>query len=405
MSVHPGRVVEEARVVSRDLRSEGRGRILAAVAMGWFLSLGVRFAYPSLLPFLRDTFDLSLTLAGLLVTALWTAYALGQFPGGVIGDRFGEGNVLVVSTLVSTVALVVALTAANVLMLFVGSMAFGAASALYATARFTIFTDIYDERAGTAVGLTMAGGSVGNTVLPALTAAIATAYTWRLGLAVLVPFLLGITVTLWLVVPGRTSTAGPSGELSAAVVRRLLSSFRRDRIMVVVGTHVLLSFASTGFLAFYPTYLVEVKGFSPGLAATLYGLYFAVGVVLQPLAGLSNDRFGPKWTLATAAGLFSLGLFVVPLGGSLAFFVVLSVLLSNRNSVGVVTNTYIADSLPGEVKGSGLGLLRTSWLLVGAASPTFVGYLGDLGQIEDGYLVLAVAAGLATLLALLVPNR
>jgi MFS family permease len=83
----------------------------------------------------------------------------------------------------------------------------------------------------------------------------------------------------------------------------------------------------------------------------------------------------------------------------------LTVLLSHRNGVGVVTNTYIADTLPADIKGSGLGLLRTSWLLIGATSPILVGYLGDLGRLTDAFVVLAGVAGVATLLTLLIPSR
>jgi len=68
-------------------------------------SIGVRFAYPTLLPFFQTSFGISLSVASLLVSLLWVAYAVGQFPGGVLGDRFGEGNILVASTLLSLVGI------------------------------------------------------------------------------------------------------------------------------------------------------------------------------------------------------------------------------------------------------------------------------------------------------------
>ena len=188
------------------------------------------------------------------------------------------------------------------------------------------------------------------------------------------------------------------------MVRRILATVARDRIPVVACTHLLLGFASLGFLGFYPTYLIEVKGFSPSLASALYGLYFAVGTVLQPVAGVSNDRFGSRLTLTAVAGLFTIGLVAIRFAETLALLAVVTMFISNRNGVGVVTNTYIADALPDDIKGAGLGLLRSSWLLVAATGPTFVGYLGDAGQFEDAFLVLAGAAAVATGLALFVPE-
>jgi 5-enolpyruvylshikimate-3-phosphate synthase len=118
-----------------------------------------------------------------------------------------------------------------------------------------------------------------------------------------------------------------------------------------------------------------------------------------------DDRFGPRLTLAGVAGLFTLGLFAIRFVASLAAIAAVTLLISNRNAVGVVTNTHIADALPDDIKGAGLGLLRSSWLLVAATGPTFVGYLADLGRFEDAFLVLAVAAAVATGLALFVPTE
>ena len=367
--------------------------------------MGVRYVYPSLLPFFRRAFDLDLTTSGLLLSALWGAYALGQFPGGVLGDRLGQRAILVISTGTSAVAILVAASAPSIGVLVAGTMAFGVATALYATTRFTIFTDIYDDRAGTAVGLTMAGGSVGNTVLPPLTAAVATAATWRLGLGLLVPVFVLVTAALWVVVPAQTGTRVEGSAVSLALFGRVFRSIRGDRIPLVVTVHLLLAFASLGFLGFYPTYLVEVKGLSPQVAALVFGLYFAVGVVVQPVVGAASDALGPRVTLTTIAGLFFLGLLAVPAGESVLFFVLVTVLLSNRNGVGVVTNTFIAETLPADVKGTGLGLLRSTWILVGATSPLFVGYLGDFGRLDQAFLVLAGFAGVATVFAAFVPSE
>jgi len=71
-----------------ELWSGGRGKVLTAVAGGWFLSVGVRMIYPVMLPSLRSAYGLNLTTAGLLLTVLFLAYAFGQFPGGVLADRF-----------------------------------------------------------------------------------------------------------------------------------------------------------------------------------------------------------------------------------------------------------------------------------------------------------------------------
>jgi hypothetical protein len=90
--------------------------------------------------------------------------------------------------------------------------------------------------------------------------------------------------------------------------------------------------------------------------------------------------------------------------GAAVHIVAITAVLSLRNGTGVVTNTSIADALFDDIKGSGLGFLRTGWILVGATSPAVVGYLGDLGFLSEAFLMLTALAGVATALVLLAPS-
>lgn len=398
-------VTQGFRELWRDLTRDGKGWILLAVSTGWFLSIGVRYIYPSVLPFLRSTFAMDFTVAGFLLSTLWLAYALGQFPGGILGDRIGEGNILVLSTAISTMAILLVTVSMNLVMIFIATAAFGFATGLYGPHRFTIFTDIYSNRSGTAVGVTMAAGSIGNTILPAIAAAIAGYVTWRLGFGILVPAFIAVCAAIYVVVPKRTSnTTADTDTFSVDTFRRVASSVVTRGIPIVVSIHIILAFVSNGFLGFYPTYLIEVKGFSPQMAALLFSSYFAVGVAIQPLTGVIRDRLGSQWSLAFVSSIMFIGLIALQFGDSVLYILLATALISHRNGVGVVTNTFIADSLDNDIKGSGLGLLRTSWLLTGAMSPIFVGFLGDLGQLSFAFSALAGIAGVAVLLTLFIPE-
>lgn len=389
-----------------DLTREGKGWILLTVGVGWFFSIGVRFAYPTLLPFFQDSFGISLSVASLLVSLLWIAYAIGQFPGGVLGDRYGEGNILVASTLLSLFGITAVAVANTVYVLAAGTIVFGLATALYGPTRYTIFTDIYSKRSGIAVGITMAAGSVGNSLLPVLATAVASYASWRLGFGALVPVFVVLAFALWFFVPNRTSPQiNDRDSVSMEMVRQVIVATRSGGIPVLVSVQIVAGFVSQGFMALYPTYLVNIKGFSPSVAATIYSLYFAIGVGVQPLTGTMRDRFGSRLTLMTVLGIYAVCLLLLPLTNGLVMIGVLTIFLSSRNGAGVVTNTFISNSLQDEIKGSGLGLLRTVWILIGATSPVVVGSFGDAGYLEEVFIALALLAVTATALTLLISDQ
>ena len=103
--------------------------------------------------------------------------------------------------------------------------------------------------------------------------------------------------------------------------------------------------------------------------------------------------------------MYFLGLLLLPfaVGPVQALFITL--ILSFRNGAAVVNNMYISDHLDPDIKGSGLGLLRSSWILVGATSPMTIGYLADHGYFEEAFVALALLTGLAGLLAFFVRAR
>jgi predicted MFS family arabinose efflux permease len=252
----------------------------------------------------------------------------------------------------------------------------------------------------------MAAGSIGNTLLPVAAASLAAYLTWRLGFGLLVPGFVAATLLLWWAVPRRTSSGDHAMDaLSVDALRQVYREVLKKSIPIVVSVHILLAFASHGFLGFYPTYLNEVKGFSPQMAATIYALYFAAGIVVQPFIGMLRDWTGSRWSLMLITVMFLIGLISIQVADTLIHFVILTIALSHRNGTSVVTNTYIADTLPETVQGSGLGLLRTFWQLAGASSPLFVGYLGDIGELSFAYLVLAGVTSVAALLTFFIPHR
>ncbi|SEH57519.1 Sugar phosphate permease [Halopenitus malekzadehii] len=411
----------ELRAVAAELRSDGRGGILAAVAGGWFLSIGVRMVYPAILPQLRATYGFDLTTAGLLVTALWLAYAIGQLPGGMLDDRLGGGRVLVASTAVSATALSLVVLAGSTVVLFGATVLFGLATSLYGVARFTILSSNFDDRAGTAIGATMAAGDFGNALLPPIAGVLAVTIAWEVGLGLAVPCFLLAAVGIQLVVPddGRSdavaadgSGTAETGETTAdaeptdgiATTARRLVAVLREPAVRRVATIQLLGYCSwQGFTAFYPTYVVTETSIAQPTATALFGGFFGLGIVSKLAAGSAYDGYGIRRTLPVVLGVGAVAIVLLTAVEGLLAVAGVTALASVILGYSTITLTALTGAFPDDVQGTGLGLLRTGYMLVGAGVPTVIGVFADADRFSEAFLLVAVVAAVAALLALRIP--
>ncbi|MFB6311087.1 MAG: MFS transporter [Salinirussus sp.] len=382
-----------------DVRADPRTGVLVVVAAGWTLSLGVRLAYPALLPRIRVWFGLDLATAGLLLTVLWLCYAIGQVPGGLLADRLGERAVLAASPVFGGICLAAVALAPTATIVFLGTAAFGLATALYAVPRVTVLSELYPENLGSALGVSMAAGDVGNTTFPPIAAGIAALLAWQAGLGAWVPLLLAVGLLLWWLVPTGDRSSGPSA-VSAAGLQRLAAELRRRPILHTWAIIILIEIVWHAFAGFYPTYLVEVKGLSPTVAAMVFGAFFALGGVVRLLAGRAYDRVGVRRSMPAFVGLATAGMLALPVVEGLPWLVGVTVLLSFVLGLFTITLAHLTTTLATEVRGSGLGLIRTVYIGIGAVSPVGVGVIADAGRFDTVFWLLGavlVAAGALTL--------
>jgi predicted MFS family arabinose efflux permease len=372
--------------------------VLAVVAIGWLLVLGTRFLVPALLPEIRADFGVSNAAAGAALTLLWGVYALTQFPAGVFVDRVGERRLLLVSLLAGSTGALAFATSAGFPGFLVACVLFGTGTGLYIPPVTTLLTERFPDAGGTALGVTLAAGSVGATVLPLTGAALAVRHDWRLGIGFVVPLLATAAVGVRLVVP--PGEHDPTGSLDRSRHRArqfVVEVFGKRQVRLSVVGITVLTFTHQGLVTFMPTYLVAVKRPQPTTAATLFGLLFASGAVIQPVAGRVADVLGRRRTLAGLTAFSVLPLGALPFAHGTPSIGVLVVLIGLRVGVTPVNDSYVIDSLPARVRGSGYGLLRSVTLLLSATGSLAVGVVADGGLFDAAFLGLAGLTGVAAL--------
>ncbi|WP_164974808.1 MFS transporter [Halegenticoccus tardaugens] len=368
--------------------------------------MGVRMIYPVLLPHLRTTYDLDLTTSGFLLTVLFLAYAIGQLPSGMLADRIGEQLILTLSMLMSAVTLTLVVSASSPGVLFAATALFGFGAALYAVARYTIIPQLYPDNIGTANGVTAASQDAGQSVLPPLAGLIAASFIWQLGFAFTIPLFLLMAVVLWRIVPHQPSMSKDSADTLSFEGARYMSLVLRQPAVVYPTSVLILGLCIwQAFTSFYPTYLVEVKGLSTTVAGIMFGLFFALGILIKPLSGGAYDRIGIRHSLMIVASGPVIAFISLPLFDGFWALVIITVFVSTLLGFATITEPYLLETLPDDVRGTGFGILRTIAFMIGALSPVFFGGAADRGFFDEAFVVLAAVAGTMVLLAIRIPEK
>ncbi|TQQ79852.1 MFS transporter [Halonotius terrestris] len=387
----------------RDLRGDGRGWTLLAIASGWVFVLGGRFLVPAVLPQVKATFGISDAGAGVAITIIWAAYGLMQSPGGLLIDRLGERRLLTGSLLL-TAASVVFLGAAPAFLAFlVGCGIFGLATGLYGPARGTALSRTFPDHDGTAIGATLAAGSLGSAILPLAAGSLVETYSWRLIVGSLgVPLLIG-AVLVWRTVPG--TGGGAVGTAPRQRVSDLLDALRGRGVGIAIVATTLMTFAFQGVSAFLVTYLVSVKDLAQPTAAAIFSLMFISGGVAQLASGSLADRFGDRPVLVGVAATNIPVLAAIPFVDSVVLVALVSLLIGVRLGITSVSNAYIIAVLPDRVTGTAWGALRTISFMLAAGGSTFVGTMADAALFDEAFLLLAVLTAVAAVLYTQLPSR
>jgi MFS family permease len=267
---------------------------------------------------------------------------------------------------------------------------FGFGTAFYGTTRITILTDLYPENSGTAIGLTLAAGDLGNTVLPIIAGLIAATFTWQLGFGFTIPIFILAAVSLWVLVPRRTSAAEDTSDMSTAESgKQLLDAVFTRTILLGTTIQLLGMFVWQGFTGFYPTYLVEVKNIDPSIASLIFGGFFALGMGVRLAAGAIGDRYGTKHPLLVVMAILAASLFALPFMDGLVMLVIVTIPLTALLGMGPIIFPYLVESLPEEIQGSGFGLMRTFYMVGAATGPFMIGALADLELFDEAFIILA----------------
>ena len=285
-----------------------RHQVLAVLFTASVISWVDRTAMTVALPFIKSDLHMTAVQAGLVVSAFFLTYSISQVPGGLMADRFGVRNVTSFALVWWSVFTAVTGSVTSFAQMIAARLLFGLGEGAFFPCTAKGVALWFPKRTrGSANAIMLSSSRFGAAIAPLLVIWILSMTgSWRyVFLSLCVPGFL-IAAVYWLLIPGdpasdRRITPDELRELqtdpghTAVAAPQGLGTLRdvlRDPIILrFLLIYFVFDFAYWGFLAWVPTYLIEVRKFSMlqmGVGASLPFLAGTLGVIV---GGWISDRW------------------------------------------------------------------------------------------------------------------
>lgn len=363
--------------------------VLPACIVAYFAVRFTQVVIGPIVPNVIETFDVSRSAIGLVLTGMWATYALSQLPSGILADRFGERQIVLTAlgiVLAATLGLAVAPT---FLVFGIGVLTLGVGAGIYYNPA-TALLDREFEKTGRTIGIHRIGGQVAGVVAPVAAAILGVRYGWRVtvSLGLVLTALVAVIFARLIVSTAPVRPIGTLRDLVEPGVLRTLLTRPYTRHTVFMAT--IVEFVGLAVMAFLSTFLVEHSGFTLQLANVLFAVFFAVATVSQPIGGWLSDYLGRDATLAIqlSAGVLGYGTLVAD---RTLVLTSLGIVLAgiSMSSVPVIQSRML-DRLSQTNRGVGFGLFRTVYMLFGALGTTVTGTIAETVGWTEAFGVLSI---------------
>ena len=376
-----------------------QGAVLGACTLAFFATMAARLAISPVVPAISDAFAVSNGAIGLALTGMWLAYALSQFPSGLLADRYGERRIILVAVGGTAVASGLLAAAPSFAVFLVGTVVLGGVAGLHYSVATSLLTRTLPNT-GSAIGIHTAGAPLAGLLIPLAAGAVGAWLGWRwavaLGAVVALPSAVLFVSIVRPIAPVRP-TESVWSRLQVGPLFELLS---RPPIARTVGLSVVGAFVWQATASFLPAFLIEHHGYSEPFAGALFSVYFVVQGLAQPALGALSDRIDRYPAAALAVGIGGIG-YVVLVAGAGPWVVGSAVVSAGlAMSWGAALLPKFMDHLGDAERSAGFGLIRSAYMVLGAMGSVVTGTLADL--LGWGAAFLGLAALLGGMLGVLV---
>ena len=287
-------------------RSRMRWSIVGFSALGLTIAYLDRAALSVAMPFMSEEFHISPAVQGVLLSSFFWTYALFQIPSGWLLDRFGPRVIYPIAVGWWSVWTALTALATGVGSVIAFRLGLGIGEAPVQPANVKVVSKWFPRRERAfASSLFDMGQQIGTALSVPLVTALAVFAGWRSAFVVI-----GVVGLLWIVgwlalyrAPEEHPRVSPEelrhirsdqGEMVAAESERPAVSWkglvRNGQVWALTTGYVFRSLAGAFFLTWYPSYLLDDRGFSEADFGMVGALPAVIAIGSTVLGGLVSDR-------------------------------------------------------------------------------------------------------------------
>lgn len=289
-----------------------RRATLAMLAAGLAI-FNALYATQALLPVLVEDLGITPTESALTVSAATGMLAVCIVPASILSERFGRGRVLIVSALAATVLGLLLPLAQDAAMLVALRALQGAMIAgVPAVAMTWLSEEIHPQDLGRAMGVYIAGNTVGGLTGRLIPAGLLEFTHWRWALLISGLAALACAIGMVVLLPRqRRFTPRPlrlRGELAA-----MAAHLRNPRLAGLFLTAFLGMGVFVSLYNYIGFRMIDHFGLSPALVGAVFLMYLS-GTWSSARAGSLTERYGRGRVMLTGTALMLLGLVATATG-------------------------------------------------------------------------------------------
>lgn len=358
------------------------------------LHIGLGLIAP-ILPLYAQTFGVSLTLVGFLLTAQALPRIFVNLPTGRWADKWGAHRTMTVAAVIVMISAFIGGLAPNYFIFFLTRLLQGVGTGMSQTSGFTYAVTVSQpESRARYISLYQGSFLLGSGIGPVIGGFAAQYFGYQ------APFfiyaVLAAIVGLWMFVrlpdPRR---AGDPAQTGRKVRPGFLESMRR-----MLGHRGVMLASLIGFLAAYNRVgtrnmaiplLGDVLGFSEGQIGVVLSILFIMTFVSLYFVGNVADRFGRKAVIVPSWLVVAAALVIVAFAPGYGIYVLGATVFGLASGIGgPVPAAYVADAADEESQGMAIGVFRTFSDFGLVVGPLVMGWMIDQSSVTVGLLVNAV---------------